>query len=62
MLIRIVAMLTKLVVRFDPDRYRVGESASDLTAQLEHEHEHEGFLAEFERELGFGQKFVIIAG
>ena len=57
-------MLTKLVVRFDPDRYRVGESASDLTAQLEHEHEHEheGFLAEFERELGFGQKFVIIAG
>jgi len=28
MLVRIVAMLSKLVVRFDPEQYRVGESAS----------------------------------
>ena len=30
MLVRIVAMLTKLVERFDPDQYRVRESASSL--------------------------------
>ena len=28
MLVRIVAMLTKLVERFDPDQYRVRENAS----------------------------------
>jgi hypothetical protein len=41
MLVRIVAMLTKLVERFDPDQYRVGESASGLASSFEHEHEHE---------------------
>ena len=30
MLVRIVAMLTKLIVRFDPDQYRVRERASGL--------------------------------
>jgi hypothetical protein len=39
MLVRIVAMLTRLLVRFDPDQYRVRESASGLAAPLEHEHE-----------------------
>jgi hypothetical protein len=32
-------MLTKLVVRFDPDQYRVRESASGLAAPFEDEHE-----------------------
>jgi hypothetical protein len=38
-LVRLVAMLTKLVERFDPDQYRVGESASALTVPYEHEDE-----------------------
>src|SRR5262249_47095934 len=37
MLVRIVAMLTKLVERFDPDQSRVGEGASGLTASFESE-------------------------
>jgi four helix bundle protein len=41
MLVRIVAMLTKLVMRFDPEQYRVGESVSGLTAPLEDEHDDE---------------------
>jgi four helix bundle protein len=41
MLVRIVAMLTKLVVRFDPNQYGVGESASGLATAFEHEDEHE---------------------
>jgi hypothetical protein len=45
MLARIVAMLTKLVERFDPDQYRVSESASSLSASREDddddEHENE---------------------
>src|SRR5262249_62307877 len=39
MLVRIVAMLTKLVERFDPDQSRVGEGASGLTASFESEDE-----------------------
>ena len=35
------AMLTKLVVRFDPDQYRVRESASGLAAPFDDEHEDE---------------------
>jgi hypothetical protein len=34
-------MLTKLVVRFDPDQYRVRESASGLAAQFEDEDDDE---------------------
>jgi hypothetical protein len=30
MLVRIVAMLTKLLMRFDPEQYRVHESAAGL--------------------------------
>ena len=41
MLVRIVAMLSKLVVRFDPEQYRVGESASGLAAPFEDDDEHE---------------------
>ena len=41
-LVRIVAMLSKLVERFDPDQYRVRESASGLAAPFEDEDdEHE---------------------
>src|SRR6516162_3491003 len=35
MLVRIVAMLTKLVERFDPDQYRVRENAQALTEPLD---------------------------
>ncbi len=35
------AMLTKLVVRFDPDQYRVRESASGLAAPFEDEYDDE---------------------
>src|SRR4029077_20153239 len=38
-----VAMLTKLVERFDPDQYRVSESASSLSAP-EDDDEHEDEL------------------
>jgi hypothetical protein len=34
-------MLTKLVVRFDPDQYRVRESASGLAAPFEDEDDDE---------------------
>ena len=38
MLIRIVAMLTKLLMRFDPEQYRVHESTAGLAAPFEHEY------------------------
>jgi hypothetical protein len=38
MLVRIVAMLTKLLMRFDPEQYRVHESAAGLAAPFEHEY------------------------
>jgi hypothetical protein len=38
MLIRIVAMLTKLLTRFDPEPYRVQESAAGLAKPFEHEY------------------------
>jgi len=38
MLVRIVAMLTKLLERFDPEQFRVRESSS---VQFEHEHDDE---------------------
>ena len=44
MLVRIVAMLTKLVERFDPDQYRVRENASGVAQSFEDdddEHEDE---------------------
>jgi four helix bundle protein len=44
MLARIVAMLTKLVERFDPDQYRVSESASSLSAPREDDDEYENEL------------------
>jgi len=37
MLVRVVAMLTKLVERFDPYQYRVRQSAQALTEPLEDE-------------------------
>ena len=41
MLVRIVALLSKLVVRFDPEQYRVRDSASGLAAPFEDEDEDE---------------------
>jgi four helix bundle protein len=41
MLLRIVAMLTKLVERFDPYQYRVHEGAQALTEPLEDEDDDE---------------------
>jgi hypothetical protein len=41
MLIRIVAMLTKLVGRFDPDQYRVCENALSVAQSFEDDDEHE---------------------
>jgi hypothetical protein len=41
MLVRIVAMLTKPVERFDPDQYRVRENASGVAQSFEDEDEHE---------------------
>ena len=41
MLVRIVAMLTKLVVRFDLDQYRVRENTLGVTGRFEDEDEHE---------------------
>jgi hypothetical protein len=37
MLLRLVAMLTKLLMRFDPEQYRVHESAADLATPFEHD-------------------------
>ena len=37
-LVRIVAMLTKLLMRFDPEQYRVQESAAGLATPFEHEY------------------------
>jgi hypothetical protein len=54
MLLRTVAMLTKLVLRFDPDQYRVRESASGLAAPFEHETSElvrQGFLRRFYSQL-----------
>jgi hypothetical protein len=41
MLVRIVAMLTKLVERFDPDQQRVRENASGVAQSFEDEDDHE---------------------
>jgi hypothetical protein len=37
MLVRIVAMLAKLVERFDPDQYQVRENASGVAQSFEDE-------------------------
>jgi hypothetical protein len=42
--VRIVAMLTKLVERFDPELYRVREDVSGATRQFEDDDEHEDEL------------------
>jgi hypothetical protein len=39
MLVCIVAMLTKLLMRFDPDQYRVHECTAGLATPFEHEHD-----------------------
>ena len=39
MLVRMVAMLTKLLLRFDPEQYRVHESAAGLDTPFEHDDE-----------------------
>src|SRR5271165_5894296 len=41
MLVRIVAMLCKLVERFDPEEYRVRENASGAAQQFEDENDDE---------------------
>jgi hypothetical protein len=41
MLVRIVAMLSKLVVRFNPEQYRVRESAPGLAVPFEDDDEIE---------------------
>jgi hypothetical protein len=38
---RIVAMLTKLLERFDPEQFRARESLSDPVVPFEHEHDDE---------------------
>ena len=47
MLVRVVAMLTKLLERFDPEQFRVRESPSDAVLPFEHddEHEHDSLVA-----------------
>ena len=40
-LVRIVAMLSKLVERFDPDQYRVREGVSAPATPFEHDDEDE---------------------
>jgi|SRR6516162_922409 len=37
----IVAMLTKLLMRLDPEQYRVHESVAGLATPFEHEHDDE---------------------
>ena len=60
MLVRIVAILTKLVERFDPDQYRVRENASGVAQSFEHEdddeHEHE------ERQKAKGRRQKLFVG
>jgi hypothetical protein len=41
MLVRIVAMLTGLLERFDPEQFRVCDRTSDLAVPFEHDDEHE---------------------
>jgi hypothetical protein len=41
MLVRMVAMLTKLLLRFDPEQYRVHESAAGLATPFEYEYDDE---------------------
>jgi hypothetical protein len=41
MLVRIVAMLTKLVEGFDPYQYRVRENAPSIAGPFEHEDDDE---------------------
>ena len=41
MLVRTVAMLTKLLELFDPEQFRVRESPSDPVLPFEHEHDDE---------------------
>jgi hypothetical protein len=41
LLVRIVAMLTKLIERFDPGQYRVREDESDVTQLFEDEGDDE---------------------
>jgi four helix bundle protein len=41
MLLRIVSMLSKLIERFDPEQYRVGENASGTPQRFEHEDDDE---------------------
>jgi hypothetical protein len=41
MLVSIVAMLTKLVERFDPYQYRVRENVASLAGPFEHEEDDE---------------------
>jgi hypothetical protein len=41
MFVRILAMLTKLVERFDPDQYRVRENASGVAQSFEAEDDDE---------------------
>ena len=40
-LVRIVAMLTKLLERFDPQQFRVSESPSDPFVPFDDKHEHD---------------------
>ena len=51
MLVRIVAMRTKLVGRFDPYQYRMRENAPSLAGPFEHEdddeHEDESSTSKF---------------
>jgi hypothetical protein len=41
MLVRVVAMLTNLLERFDPEQFRVRESPSDSVLPFEHAHDDE---------------------
>ena len=41
MLLRTVAMLTKLLERFDPEQFQVRESPSDPVLPFKHEHDDE---------------------
>ena len=50
-----VAMLTKLLERFDPEQFRAGESPSDPIVSFEHEYPGKAGLSWVRHEhIGFG--------
>jgi len=57
LLVRIVAMLTKLLERFDPEQFRVRESPLELP-EHQHDAEHEAAVATLWRALAWAGRDV----